>query len=412
MALLFTEAHGAERVGSPFFQAGVKASRAGQYEEALAMFRKARAEGLSKASLFYNIGVCAYKLGLYSQAEEAFRQTATFPKMAPLAYYNLGIVAEKQADHKQALAWLTRARKTSTAQDKKLVLLIENAINRLSEQEPSPRWERYLSLGFGYDDNVELVGSSDILEASYEQDSFLDFFFFARRPLLDSSLAEGPYIQTMFSFLKYAEFNEYDTGSAKLELFHRRNIGLYQLEGGGGYGYVYFDGRSYEQSPMLSLQIRRPLAERFSVRFRYRVDYKDILDNRYDYLAGWRHRTMAEISGKWQKTRAYLAYTMENNDRDDEDYSPVRHTVAGGVTLRHLPNTDLKLSCSYRDSSYAIGDAPDREEERIDSNIMLIYYLKRGWEVIGQYTHSVNNSNYPTYDFTRNTVTLSVARFF
>jgi len=411
--ILFSQEVRAEnRPESSAFQAGITAFKQGNYEGALDFFQQAESLGFAKPSLYYNIGVCCYKLGRYQEAEEAFRKTATFPQMAPLAYYNLGVVAEKQSDHPKALYWLQKSYDTAEADDVNLRVLAANALGQIKGKTDSSAWASYVSLGLGYDDNVELVTDSDVLQASNMDDWFLDMYLFTRRQFAGDSKESGSYFQSSISYLKYADVKEYDTGSADLALFYWKQAGSYQLEGGGGYYYSILDGQSYEQSPMISLQAKRPLWESTYVRLRYRLNYLDVLDSDYDYLTGWRHRTMAELSRRWGAYYGYLSYTLELNDRDDDDYSPTRHLFAAGVDMRPLDNVGVNLYVAYRSSQYDIESFDDRDEDRFDSILSITYFLVNGWEISCKLEHSHNESNYDSYDYTRNAVTLFLARSF
>lgn len=412
LILFSQELHAENRPQSSAFQDGITAFKQGNYESALDFFHQAESSGFEKPSLYYNIGVCCYKLGRYQEAEEAFRKTATFPQMAPLAYYNLGVVAEKQSDHKKALYWLQKSYDNAEADDVNLRVLAANALGQIKGKTDSSAWASYVSLGLGYDDNVELVSDSDVLQASNMDDWFLDMYLFTRRTLAGNAKDSGSYFQTGISYLKYADVNEYDTGTADLALFYWKQAGNYQLEGGGGYYYSLIDGQSYEQSPMVSLQAKRPLWASTYFRLRYRLNYLDVLDADYDYLTGWRHRTMAELSRKWGNYYGYLAYTLELNDRDDEDYSPARHLFAAGFDMRPLDNVGVNLYVAYRSSHYDVATFDDRDEDRFDSILSLTYFLVNGWEISCKLEHTHNESNYDYYDYTRNAVTLFFARSF
>jgi tetratricopeptide (TPR) repeat protein len=397
---------------SSAFQDGVTAFKQGNYESALHFFHQAESLGFEKPSLYYNIGVSCYKLGRYQEAEEAFRKTATFPQMAPLAYYNLGVVAEKQSDHKKALYWLQKSYDNAEADDVNLRVLAANALGQIKDKTDSSAWASYVSAGLGYDDNVELVSDSDVLQTSNMDDLFLDMYLFTRRSFAGDSSASGSYFQSSIFYLKYAEVNEYDTGSADLALFYWKQAGSYQLEGGGGYYYTIIDGQSYEQSPMISLQAKRSLWASTYFRLRYRLNYLDVLDSDYDYLTGWRHRTMAELSRSWGKSFGYLAYTLELNDRDDEDYSPTRHLFAAGLDVKPLDNVGVNLYVAYRASHYDIASFDDRNEGRFDSSLNLTYFLVNGWEISCKLEHTHSESNDDLYDYKRNAVTLFFARSF
>lgn len=409
------EARAENQPESAAFQAGVTAFKQGNYAGALDFFHQAQSLGFDKPSLHYNIGVCSYKLGRYQEAEEAFRKTATFPQMAPLAYYNLGVVAEKQSDHNNALSWLQKAYDNAAPDDVNLRALAANALDQLKDKKDSSDsspWTGYASAGIGYDDNVELIPDADFLQASNMEDWFLDLYLSTRKSFAGDSSASGSYFQSGISYLKYAEVNEYDTGTADLAFFHWKQAGSYQLEGGGGYYYSIINGQSYEQSPMISLQAKRPLWSSTDFRLRYRLNYFDVLDSDYDYLSGWRHRTMAELSRKFGGCATYLAYTLELNDRDDEDASPTRHLFAAGLDMKPLDNVGVNLYVAYRAGHYDIASFDDRDEDRFNYTLKLTYFLVNGWEISCKLEHNYNESNDDSYDYTRNAVTLFLARSF
>jgi hypothetical protein len=412
LILLNQEVRAETQPESSAFQAGVTAFKQGNYESALDFFHQAESLGFAKPSLYYNIGVCSYKLCRYQHAEEAFRKTAAFPKMAPLAYYNLGVVAEKQSDHKQAIHWLQKSYDTAEVDDVNLRVLAANALAQI-ENKPAPSdWASYVSFGLGYDDNVELVPDSDFLQTSNMDDWFLDMYLFTRRFFAGDSSSSGSYLQAGLFYLKYADLNEYDTGTADLALFYWKQAGSYQLEGGGGYYYCTIDGQSYEQSPMISLQAKRTLWPSTNLRLRYRLNYFDVLDSDYDYLSGWRHRPMAELSRRWGNYYGYLAYTLELNDRDDEDYSPTRHLFGAGVDMKPLDNIGINVYAGYRSSHYDIASFDDRDEQRFDAMLNLTYFLVNGWEISCKVEYTDNESDDDSYDYTRNAVTLYFARPF
>ncbi|MFH1216872.1 MAG: tetratricopeptide repeat protein [Pseudomonadota bacterium] len=396
---------------SDIFSQGTNASRQGDYEKALTLFRRAESAGLTKPALYYNIGVCAYKLGRYAEAEKAFLKTAESPRMASLAYYNLGIIAKKQSNHEKAIYWLQKSSESTSADDEKTRLLADYALAQISGKDPVVVWNRYLSLGLGYDDNVELV-ATDLLQASHQHDEFLDLFIFLRRPFLHFASDTGSHLQSSFSFLKYADLSEYDTGSANVEYYYWKKFSSLQIEGGGSYAFTLLDGRSYEQSPLLSIQAKYIVNPETSVRLRYRINYHDVLDKEYDYLTGWRHRTQTELFRSWGKVGASLSYTLELNDRDDKDYSPTRHTAAVGMKVKPLEKLDINLNVSYRDSHYDLESLDDRDENQLNSSIEFMYFLPAEWELSCRYQYTDNNANDDYYDYTRNMVVLSLARFF
>lgn len=396
---------------STLFSQGITLARQGNHEQALALFRQAEAAGINKPSLYYNIGVSAYKAGRYSEAKEAFHRTAAFPRMTAIAYYNLGIIAEKEGERETARNWLHRAVESATASDARTRELAAYALATLSGKEQAPLWEKYVSLGLGYDDNVEL-SATDLLQASNQSDAFLDLFAFFRRPLHQTETHSGSFLQSSFFYLKYEDISEYDTGSATVEYAWWKNWSSMQFEAGGGYQYILLDGDSYEQSPLLRLQLTVPVGSATALRFLQRADYHDVLADEYDYLTGWRHRSQAEVMQNWPKIRASLSCAYEFNDRDDHDYSPTRTTLATNIRLQPLDRLAVAFALSWRDSNYDIAHSRDRDEEQLDATVEVLLSLTNGWETSVRYQYTDNDSNDTFYQYERNVITLILSRFF
>lgn len=399
---------------SSSFQAGQKTFADGDYEQALALFKQARRAGLAKPALFYNIGVCAYKLGLYEEASKAFHQTATFPKMAALAYYNLAVVAEKQGDLAAALSWLQKVSSVADKdKDEKLILLAQTALSRIhGKQELADKWLRYVALGFGYDDNVAMEENEDLEATSDEGDSFTDVFAFFRSPLLGEATSQGPFLQGSLSFRDYSDLQEYDVGSLRLDGRYRQNAGDFKIEAGIGYSYVLWDDSGYCQGPVFSLQSKRPLSDASSWQLRYEARYLDMLSSDYDYQQGWQHRATGEFITRADGYRLLLAYTLEENSRHDDESSPRRHLMSANLEIYPMDRLSIRLMASYRDSFYDQSGSEDRNEDRYETSLMFNYTLSAKWEVRGNYSHTVNISSSPLYDFRRNITTIALGYSF
>ncbi|NOR23925.1 MAG: tetratricopeptide repeat protein, partial [Desulforhopalus sp.] len=384
---------------SDLFTAGQHSFKAGNHEEALSYFLKARNAGMNKPSLYYNLGVCHYSLGQYSEATEAFRQIISNPEMAPLAYYNLGLISLKDSDNRRASYWFKKAYDTTS--NDKLRILASAALDKVGEKV-SDSWSRYLSFALGYDDNVELTIDSETLQASNKGDFFSEIYGVAIKPVFGGTSSEGPLFTMGGSYLKYFDLNEFDSGSINTGLFYRNTLNGIRLKSGVDYAYTLIDGSSFEQIPSASIQGKYSLNPSVLFRFRYRLSYLDILDSDFDYLEGWRHRGLAESRWKWKRLYSTLSYILELNGRDNDDFSPTRHTVRVAFDLDLNHSWDMHLQMSYRKSTYDIDGMSDRDEDRFIGKGRLVYFLEKGWEIRGEYQHTDNDSNYDTYDYTRN----------
>ncbi len=399
--------------GSSSFQAAKKSFQAGDYEQALSLFKKAQKAGLDKPSLYYNIGVCSYKIGLYEEATKAFLQTATFPKMAALAYYNLAVVAEKQADLDAALSWLQKSIASAAEDDEKLLLLAQTALSRIqSKHEQAEQWTRFAALGIGYDDNVSIEANDDLELTSEEGDSFTDAMAFFRSPLFGKAASQGRFLQGSMSFRDYTDLDDYDVGILQVDGRYRIRAGGFHIEGGGGYSYLYWDDDSYSQSPLFSLQAKRSLSETSSYRLRYAAKYVHILNSSYDYLQGWQQRATMEFLHRSERYRLLVGYSLEVNDRDDRDLSPRRHLLSAQLGLYPVDRLTLTLTASYRDSYYDQAGSSDRNEDRYEASLLCTYTLSPKWEVRGSYSHTINISSSPLYDYRRSVTSIAVGYSF
>lgn len=401
---------------STAFKAGQQCFQTGEYEQALAFFKKAQAAGLDKPALFYNIGVCSYKLGRYENAIEAFRRTATFPKMASLAYYNLAVIAEKQEDADAAIAWLKKSLATAGQgeEDKRLSLLAQTALSRIQKKQGGARtWTRYAALGVGFEDNVSMVESDDLNLISEEGDFFRDVFGFIRSPLLyGDSATGGLFFRGDLLLHDYADLNEYDTGTLRVEGWYQGNVGGLQLEGGTGYSYMLWDHSGYSQSPSFALQAGHPLGEKFFGLLRYEAKYYDMLNADYDYLRGWRHRVTTEFSTGSDRYRFKLGYTLEENDRAEQDYAPRRHLIQAALEMHSADQINIHFSVSYRDTTYEISGDNDIDEARYEVSLFFSYGLSQNLELSGRACHTDYDSNSSLYDFSINMASISIGYSF
>lgn len=396
---------------SALFMAGKEAFQKGLPEQALQNFLSARASGMVKPALYYNIGVCYYRLGEYEEAEKAFRKTAEYPDMASLAYYNLGLISLQQQERDAAIQRFQLAK--SKTKNKKIHLMADAALQRLKGKKNKISWVQYASLGLGYDDNVALLADTENVQGSDTDDFFAELLGHISGYLGDKPGAHGTQFHANVYLLQYLEMDEYDIGSFSVGLVQKKTVNSMQLEGRVEYAYTVLDNHSFEQIPTISFQVKYPLRHsKSAVRFRYRLSYLDILNDDYDYLTGLRHQVRGESFWNWSVYRVRLAYILEMNDKDDQDYSPTRHTLKGTFSIR--PSTVLKLSFggNYRNSQYDMSNLTDRHEERLRGEIKCTFYLKKNWQLNGEYQYTDNDSNYEEYNYTRNMIIFSLSRSF
>ncbi|MET0660191.1 MAG: tetratricopeptide repeat protein, partial [Steroidobacteraceae bacterium] len=154
------------------FQAGRRAYEAQHYQAALDEFDAALAAGMSGPAIHFNVGVTAYRLGRYERAHIEFSEVARTPTMAALAHYNLGLIELKRERTREARTWFSRAQ--NEAADEQLRELATTQLAQLSSVAAERNWAAFGSVGFGYDDNVALVSSDDVLGVSDRADGFAE----------------------------------------------------------------------------------------------------------------------------------------------------------------------------------------------------------------------------------------------
>jgi hypothetical protein len=398
---------------SSLFQQGQQAFKAGQRGKALSLFKQAEAKGMNKASLYYNIGVCSYSLGEYEQSKKAFNKVIDLNKdMAPLAHYNLGLIAMKEGNRGEMISGFETAMTTST--DSKIRDMAAAALdeNEVVAGESSSPYMGYFEVSVGYDDNIELY--SGLLGSKDDGDWFTEFFAAATMPIKGGTYKKGTQLFGSVYYQKYADYSEYDLGTADVGVQYLFTYRGWQLKPAVDYAYTIQDVKSYDQTPTFSLQGRHSFYWDTEIRLTYRLSYIDILDSDYDAIEGTRNKFRAEVIKKWQKTSVSLKYTLELNDRDNDDLSPTRNTIA--VKVRHRFNDRFSGTgiVSFRNSSYDNTAAYDRDEDRWKTTLRGSYVLTPIWNLTADYTYSDNEDSpeYDRYNYTRNVGALRLERSF
>lgn len=163
--------------GSDAFRAGVEASRAGDYREAVQHFEAARRAGLDTPALHFNLGVALYRMGAIERARSSFLRAYRKPELAAPAAYNLGRIARETGETTAALRWFTRT--VELARTDAVRVRAQRTLTAL-ERAPAPDSLVFASAGMGYDSNVELA-PDESAALSREADLFASAQAFAVR---------------------------------------------------------------------------------------------------------------------------------------------------------------------------------------------------------------------------------------
>ena len=406
--------HSAMASATDDFRKGQQAFKQGDYQAALAWFRKARRQGLNNAAIFYNLGVTHYKLRQYGQAEKAFLQAARFPKLAPLAWYNLGLVKRKQGDPKAAAAWFRKARENTD--DPKLRALASRQLAATRS-----RWRSFAYAGLGYDDNITLT--SDVITVpTGRSDSFLELYA-STRGILSGRLRDGILLRAGAFGDFYASLGDYNYTDINAGLYKTLPLGRWATEGGIRLSRSSYGSRGYLQIASLVLRGKRNLSKTTRLHLRLRLRSLDAIDNLYDYLSGSSYDL--RLGGRWRagSASAFQAYyQFQDNDRNDvrtatefRSVSPQRHRLRASWRTRLAEKWRLRLVGEYRLSQYKEDNIYNsgavrirRQDNRLRAQGELIRILDARTDLVFGYQYTDNRSNVDVYDYTRNMFLASV----
>ena len=379
------------------FDTGKVAFAKGDFAAALDAFDSALRAGLSSPAVSFNIGVAAYRLGDYSRAEAAFTEVARTPAMAALAHYNLGLVALRQHNQNAARRWFTRAEQE--AADDRLRALATAQLAALPAP-PERNWIGYASFGGGYDDNVALVSSSDVLGISGVDDVFAEAQLAAGGPL------SGPWrFDASLMHLDYASLDEFDQLGAQGGVRYRMVLSDWTNYVTAQLAYRTLDGKGFENRRVLGLQASRDLAADWRLRARYRFSDIDGM-NQFSGVTGESHDAGVRLSRSGHVWETGVEYSFETSDHDDRNLAARRHQLALDVSRTLSENWMLSLEATVRNSRY---DAQANGEEAL-TEVAVAAARKLGprWQLVLRYSYTHNDADLPEFSYERNRVTAAL----
>lgn len=387
-------AHAYSETAARNFRIGSSAFQAGNYEGALAAFEAALAEGMSGPAIHFNIGVASYRLGRYAEAEHAFREVAATPAMSGLAYYNLGLVAIGQRDTKAAVRWFSMVEQTT--EDDRLRDLAATQIAALAPPPPDRNWLGYAAFAGGYDDNVALVSSSDVLGISGTEDMFAE-----AQLAFSAPLSEPWHFDAGASYVDYQDLDAFDQLGVNGGARYRWESGDWTHDAGLQLTYTTLDGEGFENRRTLMLQTTRQVLGDARLRLRYRFNDIDGLGD-FGGLSGRRHEASARMSWARPAWDFIAEYNFDIGDYDDSSLSATRHRL--GVELEHsfADSWTVSLAGSLRHSDYDL--ASNGTEDRSELALSIGRSFGDRWRVVVNYTYTDNSADLADFDYRGNRV--------
>jgi len=407
------------------FDAGVKAFRQGNLEEARIFFERARAAGTNSPSLLYNLGVVYFRLGDLESAETVFLTLLETPH-APLAYYNLGLVKQRMGKIGDARRWFERAASPDSPEEVQTLARQQLADVTAQPSSNQRHGSGYLSVAGGYDDNISGTpddvssdkegGFADALAAGsvqlgmkeislhgvaftrqYPGNSAFDNTYLSTGASLPKELGDGELISTLSLSASWFGGDPLEREARVEMLYHPDRCVLAPVVSGvecsvsgsvstidGGSDYSAYDGEM--------------------LRFRASADKA---------LGSW------VLSGHYQ---------LEDNHRRDlstqQEFfsvSPIRNLVSAEV--RHYVSSrfsfggkaDVRYS-RYKDDQRFVSNgtlvSERRTDNRLRGSLLAEYRLAGEWMMLAEWSMLDNRSTIDRYDYSRREVMLGFETVF
>lgn len=398
--------------GSEAFEAGVAASREGDYRGAVERFEVARRAGLDTSALHFNLGVAYYRLDEIGRARESFRRAYRAGDMAAPAAYNLGRIAREQGEIDTARRWFRRA--VNRAQTGAVRAQARRALSGLGVAARDSLG--LVSLGIGYDSNVQLA-PEETADVSRESDLFASAQLYGRR-----GLGGGAYLYGGGYTEQYIDEDDFSllslSGGAGW-----RGSGDTRPDARVGVRHTRFGGDAFQDTVLARGGITQRLG-RDSLRLRLRA-------GSYDGASGFGHLDGDGVgaSVEWEHVAADSSWSVEAGteqvDRADSDagndffslsYDAVALDVAR--TQRLGGDARLRLSAGWKGYRY---DDPEvrngselgrRDEDRVELGLSYDAPLEGAWRWTGGIEAAYRDSTVDEFDYTRVRSTFGVERLF
>jgi len=409
------------------FNQGVGAFRKGEYEKALACFKRSEKKGLDTPNLHYNLGVVYYKLKRYHKAEQQFQKLTEKSDWNHLALYNLGLIAEARKNRKAATNYYSKVLDTEkTTKIKQLATMRLRALKKDRTKETATG-HGFLSTSVGYDDNV--LRKSDSASANKKSDIFAELYAIGSRYSQNDSGDRFQIDAGIYTYL-CAEESECNYGMLFAGINHHQwfyhdwiaNLGLLVNAD-------FLNDQFYTSSPTIKFGVVRNL-----INLKLKLILTNALswieaEESYEYLTGINNRTTIEMSHRMHIGRILFGYIVEYNNRRDLErqeeffsYSTLRHKVYTGIDYHVTPDWTAKLRGKFFKSIYPDANIQfdntgtiirnKRDDSRLMVSVRNEYEILKNMRVFIDYSHVNNESNFAYYVYKSNQIMLGFQKSF
>jgi hypothetical protein len=392
----------------PAFVEASAAFARGDYAAALELFELVRTTGTDEPAVPFNIGVCEYKLGRYADAAAEFESLgARFPAMRALAEYNKGLALLGLGRDADARAAFSAA---SASGDAKIAPLAAARLQGLGQAAPVAqvprRWDGFLQLGLGHDDNVAFVDEVTLPAGQQADSPLAEVYGFGSRQFGAAArvrLDFGGYL------VRYSDAPQFEEDSVNVAAAFERSSGPWSMDFGPRYARSTLGGNAFEGEVGATVRVARPFGDwRFSVLATY--DDIDSLESQYDYLAGAQRRLRLTLAQRVGRGRFSASVEAENNNLTAATVSSDRRRVLLGY--RHGLGADWSVegAVAYRLSRYERPSGPDERLTELFASARRAF--AHDWVFTADYRHSRNDADLAEFVYTADRIALGVNRAF
>ena len=381
------------------FNKGVSFFKKKKYKSALLYFKKAHKKGMNKNTLRFNLAVTYYKLKKYNQAIKNFNILTKDKKFQQISFHNLGLIAEKRKKKKTAVQWYKKSVNSNTSL--KITRLSNIQLNKLLNRKlvKKKKISTYLSLAFGNNDNITNAASNS---PSNKSDTYLELFAFISVPINSKISFKGTLYDNSYSTLSTEDFSFYSAGLDYLvktknwRLTPEINLTRNTL-----------NGIAYQNLVNYKLTAKRKFDANSSLSMRFRYSDINSKNTAYDYLKGDRLQFRVDYKRKIKLGKLRWRYQLETNNREDKltkNYSPTRHTIRARLKHKVSNGWELSEDLAYRISTYESVAGVTREDTRLLLRLSASKKINKEWSAGMRYSHTNNNSNLASEDYSRNNI--------
>jgi len=395
----------------------------GDYEKALAAFRKARAAGMNSPVLYYDLGAVNFRLGRLDAARRNFSRIVDDSRYGQYARYNLGLIAERRGHADEARHRFSQV--AEHADDAALRKLARTQLERIGPPR-SPRAVGFLDLESGYDSNVILRRSASAVTPS-GRGSALFGVLTGGAAVVQGSWRHGLQMNGSLFYRGYTAASGYNQLLLQGGPKYRFPVGDWELQTSAAVTYFRFGSATLETTLAALVHASHPVGANGKVTLEGGLSGVRGGTN-YGYLGG--HTYFVGAGGKWKAGPVTLSGGYSHHvDRRNDLYtgnqffsvSPVSNDVYAALHWQVDSRWEVAVHAGYEHARYRDPDVYLQNgllvtERRVDNRASFRASVTRDFsdtlsvELSGE--HDDNRSTVARYAYSQNVYLLRLRYLF